>query len=56
MDSDASGLFLSAWAGIPDGAVGYAYFTSVPGQEAFDCFGDRCQVRWSLGGGWYWLG
>ncbi|WP_327010875.1 hypothetical protein OHA72_28580 [Dactylosporangium sp. NBC_01737] len=51
----ATAVFLPAWAGIPDGAVGYAYLGDGPTGGRFDCFADPCQVRWSLGDGWYWL-
>jgi len=48
-------LFLPAWTGTPDGAVGYAYLAEAPPGVTFDCFADPCRARWSLGGGWYWL-
>ncbi|MDP9794332.1 hypothetical protein J2S43_002844 [Catenuloplanes nepalensis] len=48
-------LFLPAWAGIPDGAVGYAYLGDTPPGLRYDCFGDWCEAHWSLGDGWYWL-
>jgi hypothetical protein len=54
-DTGLYGLFLPAWAGIPDGAVGYAYLVDAPTDVTFDCFADACRVRWSLGDGWYWL-
>jgi hypothetical protein len=54
-DTGPGALFLPAWAGIPDGAVGYAYLVDAPTDGTFDCFSDPCRVRWSLGDGWYWL-
>jgi hypothetical protein len=51
--SDA--VFLPAWTGVPDGAVGYAYIVDPQTGLTFDCFADPCRVRWSLGDGWYWL-
>jgi hypothetical protein len=48
-------VFLPAWTGIPDGAVGYAYFVGTRTDMTFDCFADPCRVHWSLGDGWYWL-
>jgi hypothetical protein len=48
-------VFLPAWTGIPDGAVGYAYLVDPQDGTTFDCFADPCRVRWSLGDGWYWL-
>lgn len=52
---DTSVLFLPAWLGIPDGGVGYAYLGDRAPEPRYDCFGDWCEPRWSLGGGWYWL-
>ncbi len=49
-------VFLPARMGIPDGAAGYAHVIDPPPGATFDCFADPCEVRWSLGDGWYWLG
>jgi hypothetical protein len=54
-DAGPNVLFLPAWAGIPDGAVGYAYLADAPTNATFSCFADPCWVRWSMGDGWYWL-
>jgi len=48
-------LFLPAWTGTPDGAVGYAYLADAPTGTTFDCFADPCRARWSVGDGWYWM-
>ncbi|ROO50998.1 hypothetical protein EDC02_5861 [Micromonospora sp. Llam0] len=54
---DRSALFLPTWTGIPDGGVGYLYRTAAPAHDiGFDCFADPCQVRWTLGDGWQWVG
>ncbi|GID31693.1 hypothetical protein [Paractinoplanes brasiliensis] len=54
---DAPGaLFLLRVAGIPDGGAGYARLAPVQRESTFDCFGDPCQARWTVGDGWYWLG
>jgi len=54
-DAGPDAVSLPAWTGIPDGAVGYAYFVGTRTDMTFDCFADPCRVHWSLGDGWYWL-
>ncbi|MFI5916690.1 hypothetical protein [Dactylosporangium sp. NPDC051541] len=51
----ATDVFLPAWAGIPDGAIGYAHLTNPDPAHTYDCFADPCRIHWSLGDGWYWL-
>lgn len=54
-DGGRQAAFLPAFTGIPDGAAGFAFIEGAPGATRFDCFGDPCRARWSLGDGWYWL-
>ena len=49
-------LFIPQQLGIPDGGAGYVLLGAARAGETFDCFLDRCRVRWSLGDGWFWVG
>ncbi|TCO57312.1 hypothetical protein EV192_106789 [Actinocrispum wychmicini] len=48
--------FLSQWAGIPDGAIGYAHITGDIDETAeLDGFGDPVKPTVYLGDGWWWV-
>ncbi|MDG4767929.1 hypothetical protein O7632_28115 [Solwaraspora sp. WMMD406] len=56
---DRTVLFVPMWTGLLDGAVGYAYDPKTPAPATggrLDCFADLCEVRWTLGDGWRWVG
>ncbi|MEU4549542.1 hypothetical protein [Nonomuraea dietziae] len=47
-------LSLPDWLGIPDDALGYAYFTGeAPG--SFDAYGMLVCPTTHLGDGWWWM-
>lgn len=51
-------LFVPAWIGIPDGAVGFAQFAGEPEpgvERRLDGFGDPVRPRYALGDGWWWV-
>jgi hypothetical protein len=48
-------LFVPAWVGIPDGAIGFVHFAcEPPAGLALDGYGDDICPRIRLGDGWWW--
>ena len=48
-------LFLPAYVGIPDGAVGFARIPPGPAPEVMDGFGDPVTPVFALGDDWWWV-
>jgi hypothetical protein len=48
-------LFLPAYVGIPDGAIGFARIPPGPSPEVVDGFGDPVEPVFALGDDWWWV-
>jgi hypothetical protein len=50
------GLFVPRMTFVPDGAVGYAWFSEPPPDNVgYDGYGDMVAVCMDFGDGWYWM-